>query len=447
MNKLWFVLLITFPVTTYALSLQQQGYLLNEAGKLLAAGQPEQAWQLLSRHEFEYAGEVKFDYLSGMAALATGKYTEATIAFERVLIISPDHLGAQLDSGLAYLKLGNRERALQLFNRILNLNPPENIRVVAQEGVVLASRHADRPGIRLSEKMKSYIAMSVGTDSNVNSSTSSLSTIIEYPLRLELQLNPANTAQSDQFTRINAGMTYQLPASNNSQWELGFNASLASPVDHSEFQNLNTGIGLGYQYFTGDSRWSVGGQSGYAWLDDDDYLGYQGISLGWRQSIDAGNLLDVTTQWTQYRYEQTVMSINDFDQSVVAGRLLHRVDGKPLIASFGLLLGYDDAINASANGDKDFVGASFGLQGQTRFADTGYVSLGFKKSFYRKNNLLYQLQREDSQLDVRAGLTWNLQDYWSINGDVSLTNVGSNIDIYSWQRNTATLTLRKDFSH
>jgi tetratricopeptide (TPR) repeat protein len=442
--KILFTLFLSIIASqVYAVSSEKQHELITEAGKLLKDSQARQAWTLLSRHEYEYAGNAGFDYVLGMAALADGRYTEATIAFERVLIVNPDHIGARLDSGLAYLKLGNNGRAYLLFNEVLGLNPPEQIRVVAEQGLVLAQRKQDGSGIRLTRNLKSYIAMSAGTDSNINTTTSNPTALLFGFLPVTLN----TTATPDQYANLNAGMTYQLPVSDISQWEFSMNANLFAPRNHNEYQNLNGGASVTYQQFSDDSRWSIGGNAGHSWLDEDDYLAYQGALLGWRHAVNDGNLLDVSTSWTQYRYEESAQSINDFDQTLIAGRLLHRVPGKPLIAAFGLLGGYADAINGSADGDKQFFGAAFGLQGQVRYADSAFFNVGWKKSLYEKSNVAFLRHREDSQLDMRAGLSWNLPDNWILTGEIGVTSVNSNISIYSYERNKTALTLRKDFSH
>ncbi|NNJ91634.1 MAG: DUF560 domain-containing protein [Gammaproteobacteria bacterium] len=442
MKRLFIIILVLLTSQVHAVSAEKQQRLLSEAASLLKNSQSRQAWNLLSAHEYEFAGIADFDYMLGMAALAEGQYTEATLAFERVLIVNPDHMGARLDSGLAYLKLGNRQTASQYFSDLLDSNPPEQIRVVAEEGLSLAQRQPDTSGIRLTRNLKSYIAMSAGTDSNINTTTSNPTALLFGFVPVTLN----TTAISDQYASLNAGMTYQLPVNDVSQWQFSMNAKLFSPWQHHEYQNLNAGVALGYQYFTEKSRWSIGANTGHSWLDVDDYLAYQGVSLGWRHSVDDGNLLDITSNWTQYRYEEPPQSINNFDQTLLAGRLLHRLPGKPLIAAFGLLGGYADAINGSADGDKQFFGAILGLQGQTRYADSGYINMAWRKSFYDKSNTAFLKHREDSQLDLRAGLSWNLQDNWTLSGEIGLTSINSNISIYSYNRNKTALTLRKDFS-
>lgn len=419
--------------------------LLREARELLPS-KPSAAVDLLEDAQLNYAGQPDYDYLLGLAYLASGSYSRATLAFERVLIVRPAHVGARIDSGLAYLKMGNREQALAAFERVLAAHPPEKLRALAEEGRQLAMRKVNQPGIDLRENLRGFFELSLGTDSNLNSATSDATTTAYFNgVPVLLFLNPTSTANSDRVFRFAAGSVYQRPLSDSSQLEVALNAAATAPWKRNEYQSLSTGGSLAYQWFTESSRWSLGGNAGYAWLDDSDYLGYAGFNSGWRKTLNDASLLDLSAAWTQFRYADAARSVNDYDQSLLVGRVLHRLPGRPIIASFALLGVYEDAISGRADGDKNFFGASFGLEGDTRFADSGHINFAWSKSLYHRNNQVFATQREDSQLDVRTGLNWQLDADWTLSAELSLTAVKSNINIYSYNRNTAMLMLRKDF--
>ena len=88
---------------------------LNAARALLVDGRAGEAFDRLSGAEFARSGEPEFDYVFGLAALASGRPAIATLAFERVLAVAPDYAAAHLDMGRAYYALGDLERAEQSF--------------------------------------------------------------------------------------------------------------------------------------------------------------------------------------------------------------------------------------------------------------------------------------------------------------------------------------------
>ena len=84
--------------------------LLSEAEALLNSGKSDEAYKLLAPMDFEYSGNVRFDYLLGVSALDSGHPDKATLAFERVLAVEPNFAGARLDMARAYFHLGDLAR-------------------------------------------------------------------------------------------------------------------------------------------------------------------------------------------------------------------------------------------------------------------------------------------------------------------------------------------------
>ena len=96
---------------------------LERARKLLAENNPKQAFvELMATPDL--TGMPEYDYLLGVAALESGKFEDAIIAFERVLATNPNHAGAQMDLGRAYFALGSYDLAEAAFKRLKAANPP-----------------------------------------------------------------------------------------------------------------------------------------------------------------------------------------------------------------------------------------------------------------------------------------------------------------------------------
>ena len=102
---------------------------LARAEGLMKEGKAAEAYTLLEPFEFEQSGDIKFDYLLGIAALDSGKPDKATIAFERVLAVDPNFAGARIDMGRAYFQLGDFTRAKTEFETVLTQNPPPAAKV------------------------------------------------------------------------------------------------------------------------------------------------------------------------------------------------------------------------------------------------------------------------------------------------------------------------------
>jgi hemolysin activation/secretion protein len=105
---------------------------LRDADRLLKAGKPAEAYALLEPLALERSGEVRFDYLLGIAALDSGKPDKAVQPFGRVLAATPDFDGARLDMARAYYQLDNLPRAKAEFETVLQHNPPAKARATIQ---------------------------------------------------------------------------------------------------------------------------------------------------------------------------------------------------------------------------------------------------------------------------------------------------------------------------
>src|ERR1700687_2944832 len=86
---------------------------LAKAEEVLRGKRAADAYDLLEPFEFDEAGNLKYDYLLGLAALESGKADKATLVFERVLALEPRYLGVRLDLGRAYFQIGDLARATQ----------------------------------------------------------------------------------------------------------------------------------------------------------------------------------------------------------------------------------------------------------------------------------------------------------------------------------------------
>lgn len=99
---------------------------LRDADALLNARKPADAYNLLEPLDFEYSGNVRFDYLLGIAALDSGHPDKATLALERVLSVDPNFAGARLDMARAYFQLGDLPRAKTELEAVMKQDPPRS---------------------------------------------------------------------------------------------------------------------------------------------------------------------------------------------------------------------------------------------------------------------------------------------------------------------------------
>ena len=105
---------------------------LRDADALIKKGKPADAYALLDSLKLERFGEVRVNYLLGIAALESGKPDKAALAFERVLTVDKNYPGVRLDMARAYYQTGDLPRAKTEFQAVMAQNPSESIKLAIQ---------------------------------------------------------------------------------------------------------------------------------------------------------------------------------------------------------------------------------------------------------------------------------------------------------------------------
>ncbi|HSD59935.1 MAG TPA: tetratricopeptide repeat protein, partial [Burkholderiales bacterium] len=170
------------------------------AQQLLREGKAAEAYTLLEPFEVQMAGDPVFDYLLATAALQSGKPSQATFIYERILSVAPDYAGVRADMARAYYELGDYARARLEFELVLTLqNLPADLRS-AVEQYVAAIEQLRKPARTV---LRGYTQAGYGRDSNINSTGAG--GIITGANGEVIILGPAGTDQADNFWALGFG--------------------------------------------------------------------------------------------------------------------------------------------------------------------------------------------------------------------------------------------------
>lgn len=416
---------------------------LMDAEEMMRNGKPADAYALLEPLEFERSGEVRFDYLLGIAALDSGKPDKATLAFERVLAVDPNFAGARLDMARAYYQLGDLPRAKTEFETVLKLDPPEAVRATIQKYLdAIAMQEASRK-----TSFTAYVEGTLGNDSNVNNSTGQSQISIPFFNNAVFTLNPTNVKTADNYVGIAAGAEVNHSISSSFGIYAGADLRDRSNFSKTAFSSLSVdgraGIVLGSE--TDMFRFGVlGGQYTLASSRNRDTIG---LNADWRHTFSQSNQLSVFGQYNQYRFVDAAMKVNDFDQQTVGAGWLHVLaDGKSaLYGSLYYGTESDVAAGGRADGNKRFSGLRVG--GQSAFNERMelFASAGWQGGDYSVVNAVFLRQRSDRQYDLTLGANWHWDKLWTMRPQATYSRNDSNIVIYGYDRTDISLTIRRDF--
>lgn len=423
---------------------------LRDAEALLKDGKPAEAYALLQALEFERAGEARFDYLIGIAALDSGKPARATLAFERVLAVDPNFAGARMCMARAYYQLGDLSGARTELETLLTQNPPTAVRIIIQD-------YLDAIIVRNEAKLtryNSYMEFGIGYDSNANSSTSQSQIVVPYFNDAVLTLNPTNQQTADNYHTAATGgeIKHRL----NTNWEVYAGADLRFRGYNTQnsFNTLNLDGRGGMIFSDGADILRIGGVAGQYELAKASFRNYSGLSADWRHILSPENQLSVAMQSGRNRFVETTMDLNDFSQVTLGSGWLHvMADWKSALLS-SLFLARENEIapvtlanpaGGRADGNNRTLGLRMGSQTALNDVTELFGNLGWQSSTYDKTNATFLRKRNDRQYDLSVGANWQLDKSWSLRPQLSYTKNNSNIVIYGYDRMDVSLTVRRDF--
>ncbi|HEY5994663.1 MAG TPA: tetratricopeptide repeat protein [Gallionellaceae bacterium] len=425
---------------------------LHDADELMKAGKPADAYALLEPLEFEHAGEERFDYLLGVAALDSGKPDKATLAFERVLMVNPNSAGARLELARAYYQLGDTLRARTEFETVLKQNPSPAARATIQK--YLDAIAAQEPG---RTHLAGYIEGTLGRDSNVNNATAQSQVSVNIPgVGMSLvALNPTSMKMADNYYGLAAGG--EAVHGLNQNWGVYAGADLRQRTYASQknFDSLGAEARAGAIYGAEANRMRFGVLGGTYTLGPTRNRNSAGFNADWGHAFSPGNQVNLFGQYLQYRFADIAMQVNDFNQQVVGAGWVHVLaDGKSMLS--GSVYGGREQDTSSiittatpsggrTDGAKRFGGLRIG--GQTNWGEQTllFANAGWQSGSYSRTNPFFLVQRSDKFQDLTLGANWHWDALWSVRPQLSYARNQSNIAIYSYNRADVSVTLRRDF--
>jgi len=417
---------------------------LTKAEALMKEGKAAEAYSLLEPFEFEQSGNIKFDYLLGIAALDSGKPDKATLAFERVLAADPNFVGARIDMGRAYFALGDFTRAKSEFEAVLKQNPPPAAKVTIDNYLVAIEKQASAK----KTKGTGYFEATVGHDTNVNFATSQSQIAVPALGNLVFTLNPTGVKAPDDYLGFALGGEVNHQIKPTLGFYAGADVRTRSNSTQDRFDSTSFDARAGVTLGEGANVFRLGALAGKYELDGRTNRDTSGVNAEWRHLINPANQLSAFGQYAHYRFEPTI-SVNNFDQSTYGANWLHVLnDGKGLVSA-SLFTG-DERAPERADGGKRFNGVRLGGQVQLNEKTELFAGLGAQFSKYQLANAAFSsptesLTRDDKQYDANLGINWHYDKLWTVRPQISYIRNNSNIVIYKFDRTDVSVTIRRDF--
>lgn len=419
---------------------------LDQAQRLVNGKKFAEAYAILAPLQSERAGESDYDYLLAVAALDSGKASEAVFALERFLLLNPNHGPARLELARAYYAIGDIKSSRLEFETVKRQQIPSQVNEAIQNYLSAMNAIAANEGTRV----RGYVELGGGHDGNANSATSATQVEIAIPGlggSILGTLGPESRGQSDNFLTGGAGISVRHPMS--AEWAFNSSASFNSRRynDISQFNLGNIDGSAGLTRTIGVEQLTAALQYQKIYLDDSSYRQTYGALGQWQHSIDEQHQFTAYGQAMRLDYSGA-QQIRDANRYLVGTAYSQAFNSKYLpVAYVGAYMGQErpDASNVQHLGN-NFVGLRAGGQ-ITLSASLALVgSASVEHRDYRGEEPGFPRNRADRQHDLSLALVFVPKTDWVIRPEISYIRSNSNIVFNDFSRTQYLVTVRRNFN-
>jgi len=403
--------------------------LLRQAESLIAGNESQGAYELLQPRETELAGNAYFDYLLGVAALDSGRTSDAILSLRRAVTAAPDFSGARMELARAHFEAGETNLARPLFVALLGEDPPPGVRNVLDQYIAAIDAQPAAPPSRFSP----WADLTVGYDSNANGSTADQQF-------LGFTLSPKNVETDSSFFEAGAGFNWTVPRSARFAWELGAQAGYRKNPD-AEFVDAGILSGRGGLIWRSGAIFGRASIDAYgATRDGDSNESYGGANFQIGRNLNDRWDLRLTVRAGALRYDDSI-EILDVDRTLFTVGAGYRFQsrGRFVIEAIG---GNDSEQQSDSPYGNSKFGGRLSINAPIAESSFLFASVGSLTSDY--DGLFFGSPREDTQLTSVLQLEFRdvLTDGLTVAPHVRYIDNDSDVELYDYDRTEVGVLIR-----
>lgn len=417
-----------------------QDALLDDARARLSRRDAAGAYALLADAETRRAGDARFDYLLGVAALDAGHVTRAIFALERVVQVRPEDTLARAELGRAYLAAGDADAAREQLRMARGGLLPEEASAAISRVIGLIDQVAPAAGPQWS----GYLEIGAAYDSNVNSATQQGEFAIPAFGGILFQTSPENRQRHDLVLATAGGVNAETALSPS--WKLVGAANVRANVDRvvHDMNAVFVDVTAGLRHTAGTQSRVIALQNNTAWVGGRRYRTANGASAQWQSQFSAGAQVSVFAQWSRQNYSG--QAERDTDRLLLGMGAARQFGGAgPL--SYGSAYVVQERARATAFPNFGHRGAGLRLGAEQRLGP-GVVTFAewqYEQRRYGGTEPFFDLARRDRQNDLAAGLRWSVEPRWQVIAQARRALAASNVVLYDYSRSVFQITAHRSF--
>ena len=282
---------------------------LEQARAQLASGNAVAAYNLLAPYEAQRAGEPNYDYLLGVAALDSGRATNAVFALERVVAVEPGNALARAELARAYAALREFDAAREQLDIARQSEVPADARPNLERFISAVDAAISRRDTQIS----GYLALTLGYDDNVNAATSDNSLAIPAFGGALALLSPNAISTGEPFGVVAGGAVVRHRMRPDLDLLGALNVNRKIITDASQFETTSFAGYGGVDYRRGDYTYSAAVQGEHFRLDTDAYRNVLGVLAQVRRPLGSAAQVSLYAQAARLEYpSQSIRDANRY---------------------------------------------------------------------------------------------------------------------------------------
>lgn len=415
--------------------------ILDQARALMEQNNAAGALELLDPLIPEREGTPEFDYLFGIAALDSGRVTEAVFALERVLAIQPGNDLARAEIARAYFLLGETETAKQEFEKVRESEqaPPAARETIEQYLSVL-----DRAAAGDSDTLVSgWVDFAFGFDTNINSGTDQSQVALPILGNVQFRLIDNATGQDHAFTQFGGGVNASHKIAEKVRLVGGLRGFSRQTDEPFSTRDVYGYAGLATEH--GRHRFTVAGTAENYAVDSDTLRNVFGGFGQWTYALDEASRVNLSVQGSSIEYIN--LPNRDVDRYVISAGYIRALDrpSQPYIYA-GVYGGVEDEKNSAfPQFGHDLYGGRIGGSLEVMTRTRAFANFAVEQRDYNGPDTIFLTTRDDTQIIASAGLEYGIRQNWKVVPEISYINNDSNIPLSDFDRIVASLRVRYTF--
>lgn len=407
---------------------------------LLKQGEQQQAYQWLLKHQTDYAHDPQYNEWLADLALKFENYPLAINALERLVLLTPNHLGARLDLAIAYYEAGDLQDAEQRANELRrefesrdDIPQPAILALEQLLEQIATQRASNKP-----YKIRGLAQLTGAFDSNANLGPrdSTVMLNLQGAIPFELELAPESLETSDYFIQERAQIA--LEENQGHCFYDDWCATLVADISNRNYNDLTQYDQQ--QLFLAGYLNQQNGPTKKRWLGYMQYSDQKGFDTETTLALEYTESAMRFNHQTGYVLHGDVRNGSPGTEGQQLSLSLFANDKQHL--SYLLNFSYLNRPNRAAGSTWRVQGSSTYSRRLLNFISRTSLGVNWQKDTDPYSFLLFGPEpKNELEVSLSTSATWRLSTHWGLTLRASHSRTSSNIPLLEHNRTEASAVL------